>query len=245
MKPKLSEVEQLLATCPTSFDPWTLEPLKSISFLDPLLSHEELPLSNAQPPISFPDLDLPLIRFNTEVTRDFDTGEALNVTSSCPTGLFSDAEEIASASSAAQPVLAEICDRFKTDIGLEKGGLLKECFGTVPAVSNADALVDTNLALCSETALDRFIRSGSPIKSPEPDSSQDDSLGDERKQAMNPETQALLEKRMRQPTDDITHHSVLVSQAAVVGNSHRPTCFVFSSTGKQCREAPTPRRIDS
>lgn len=67
--------EKIASLCPKSLDIFTIEPFNSLAFFDPLLNKEPIPLSRTGPPISFPDLSLPLVPFDSHVPRSIDTGE--------------------------------------------------------------------------------------------------------------------------------------------------------------------------
>lgn len=74
-KSKPTSREVIPSICPESLDLFTLEPFNSLAFLDPLIDREGIPLQRTQPPISFPDLSLPLVSFDAHVPRNYDTGE--------------------------------------------------------------------------------------------------------------------------------------------------------------------------
>ncbi|VDK34528.1 unnamed protein product [Taenia asiatica] len=214
MKLKASKIEQLLATCPKSLDPWTLEPLHSVAFFDSLVNQEELPLSEAQPPISFPDSSLPLAHFDAEVPRDFDSGEIVDdyIVCSCSGDLFASEASNSSTTSTADLFLADICRVLSPSYSSDGESLLKGCFTNIPTVS-ADGLVDGYLSLCSEEFLSLCAQSRREPTSYAGDAEYESKAekGDkgERKDKVDLETQATLERQMRQSNNEVTSHAVL------------------------------------
>ena len=214
MKMKPSEIDQLFETCPRSLDPWSLEPLMSLAFLDPLIDHEETPLSEAKPPISFPDISLPLVPFNSQLPRNFDTGEVADgdVVCSCSSDIFpTDNPSAANLPSQtgvsdAQPILGEICKQLSPQFNLTDGkSILKQYFTDSPTIS-ADRLVEEYLSLCSDEFFPRQISD-----EPTGDSEAKEKAEEEKKEKLDSETQATLEKRLRQSVNEVTSHAVLVS----------------------------------
>ncbi|VDM31683.1 unnamed protein product [Hydatigera taeniaeformis] len=226
MNLKSSDIEQLLTVCPKSLDPWTLEPLLSVAFFDPLVNQEELPLSKAQPPISFPDPSLPLAHFEAEVPRDFDSGEVVDdyIVCSCSGNLFaSDASSnsnlSAQGSSKADPFLADICKLLSPYGSSDGESLLKEHFVNVPTAS-ANGLVDSYLSLCSEEFLSLCAQSRQESASCAGDL-KSESKGkedkEEKKDTAHLETPTKLEERLHQFSNELTSHAVLESNIEVLG----------------------------
>ena len=211
MKPE--EFDHLFQSCPISFDLWSMEPLKSLAFLDPIIDCENIPLIEARPPISFPDLSLPLIPFTSQIPRNFDTGEVVDgeVICTCSSEIFPvDNPSTAIPSpqkgpSDTQPILGDICKQLSAYFHLEDGkGFLKQHFADSSTIS-ADGLVAQYLSLCP----DKFIPRCVSIESTGGNETEKET-GEERKK-MDPEIQSTSEKRLRQSFNEITSYSVLVS----------------------------------
>ncbi|CDS37381.1 DNA RNA helicase C terminal [Echinococcus multilocularis] len=227
MELKPSEIEQLLTVCPKSLDPWTLEPLHSVAFFDPLINQEELPLSEARPPISFPDPSLPLAHFDAEVPRDFDSGEVVDdhIVCSCSGSLFpSDATSASNltsqeTASTVDSFLADICKLLSPSYSNDGKSLLKECFTNIPTVS-ADSLVDGYLSLCSEEFLPLCAQPSRESTSNADDVESDSRLekgGKEgKKDKVDLETQAAFIKLLRHTSNEVTSHAVLESSTEML-----------------------------
>ncbi|KAL5107967.1 Helicase SKI2W [Taenia crassiceps] len=176
---------------------------------------EELPLSEAQPPISFPDPSLPLAHFDAEVPRDFDSGEVVDdyIVCSCSGNLFtSDIPNSSSqGTSASNSFLSDICKLLSSSYSNDGESLLKECFTDIPTVS-ANGLVDGYLSLCSEEFLPLCAQSRRESTSRTGDIDSESKVEtegkEERKDNVDLEIQVTLERRLRQP-NEVTSHAVL------------------------------------
>lgn len=216
MKSKPSKIEQLLTTCPKSLDPWNLEPLHSVAFFDPLVNQEELPLSEGQPPISFPDPSLPLAHFDAEVPRDFDSGEVVDnyIDYSCSGNLFaSDGSNPSSQATSADLFLADICKLLSPSYSSNGESLLKRCFTNISTVS-ADGLVDRYLSLRSEEFLPLCAQPRRKPTSYAGDFESESKVRKEDKEEgedkVDLEIQTASERRLRQSNNEVTSHAVLV-----------------------------------
>nr|CDS31957.1 DNA RNA helicase C terminal [Hymenolepis microstoma] len=146
--------EMLSSLCPESLDLFTLEPFNSLAFLDSLID-EKIPIQDTQPPISFPDLSLPLVSFDAHVPRNLETGECEegDVDCTCSGNLFTtnksrQDENSLSASSRIDDIIDSLF------LGWSNNGNrmdLDEIFLIPPL--QADVVLNRYLSLCSDAYL--------------------------------------------------------------------------------------------
>ncbi|KAL7058832.1 hypothetical protein AAHC03_013428 [Spirometra sp. Aus1] len=214
--PSLQTLSEL---CPNSFDPCSLEPLKTFAFTDPLINAE----TDSCVPLSLPDLDIPLVKFDAKIGRDLETGEfSFNKSGSpiyysCPTSLFcKEVDTIADSSS--NSVLAEILEKlapkFPEDQSLSRS-LLTDCLGnggtghTSSRLSTTDALKEC-LSMANKDTVSYFQVAGTVSVHVPPESQEDASTLEEpfALKNMDPSTEELLQKRMRKPVEEVINYAV-------------------------------------
>ncbi|KAM7542974.1 hypothetical protein Aperf_G00000015638 [Anoplocephala perfoliata] len=210
MKPKSTEQELLRSICPQSLDPFTLEPLNSLAFLDPLISTENVSFNKAQPPISFPDLSLPLICFDAHVPRNFDTGECVEGDVDCAFSgniFATDAPGQDGSTSITSFAIDDICRSLSSLWNESEGNTaLKDGFAH-PPLKSPESIVEEYLNLCSVEFLPPPAEASSQSESTE---TKKEETGTEKKGRLDPEIQATLEMRLRQSKNiEIRTHSVL------------------------------------
>ncbi|VDL94625.1 unnamed protein product [Schistocephalus solidus] len=215
----IPSLETLSELCPNSFDPFSLEPLKTSAFLDSLIKAE----TDSCVPLSLPDLDIPLVKFDAKIGRDFETGDFLvdksgsSIYYSCPTHLFGK-EADTFADSSANSVLAEILEKlarkFPTDQSLSRS-LLTDCLGdggtghTSSKLSTTDALEEC-LAIANKDTLSRFQIGRTISVDLLPESHEDSSTMEApfALKQMDASTEELLQKRMRKPVEEVINYAV-------------------------------------
>ncbi|VUZ45045.1 unnamed protein product [Hymenolepis diminuta] len=191
--------------CPESLDLFTLEPFNSLAFLDPLIDGEGIQLQKTQPPISFPDLSLPLVSFDAHVPRNYDTGECEegDVDCTCSGNIFTTDGQDKNSSSTAFAV-DDIINSLSTAWHDEGNQMdLGETFFNPPLQSPEIAFARYT-SLCSEA----YLSVSADNKSSDSVSKEmklSDESGEEQEVdvgveggKMDPETQATLGMRLRQ-----------------------------------------------
>lgn len=220
MKPRSIDVlDDLIATCPESFNPWSLEPLKTVAFLDPLIRYEDGDEMDCKfnPPVSFPNLDLPVIRFDTEIMRDLETGHIDSdpncISYSCPAELIRRQEKKSMQQKEDQQkestLLTSICNRlvhrFPADQRFSKSWISN---GTMPV--DADTVMNDFLSMSNHETVDAFTFKPSPKSTAE---QQIDINESGRLKGIDKDTLIRLEQRMHNSNKEIISYSVMVMLA--------------------------------